>query len=235
MTRILIVDDEPLVCRGLRSILADAGDLEVRAEAADGAAALEQATRHRFDVVIMDVRMPRMDGVEATRRLLAGSSVAPAVLMLTTFDLDRHVFAALKAGARGFLLKSAAPEQLVDAVRIIAAGGALLAPSVTGRLIERFARLALPDVDGDRAVAGLSAREREVLLLMATGLSNREIARRLFLGETTVKSHVAAVLAKLGLRDRVQAVIFAYEHGLAGSTAASLEILPTADHDPPHG
>jgi DNA-binding NarL/FixJ family response regulator len=217
-TRLLVVDDQALMRAGFRMILDAEPDLDVVGEAADGAEAVEQAARLAPDVVLMDVRMPVMDGVEATRRL-AGPGVAEPrkVLILTTFDLDEYVFAALRAGASGFLLKDTPPEDLVHAVRVVASGDAVVAPPVTRRLIERFAH-ALPSPDepapSPPAFDLLTERELEVLKLMARGLSNAEIAASLILGETTVKTHVGRVLMKLGLRDRVQAVVLAYESQL---------------------
>jgi DNA-binding NarL/FixJ family response regulator len=210
--RVLIADDQELVREGLRMILdADPG-IEVVGEAADGRQALAEARRLDPDVLLMDVRMPELDGIEATARLAAAGARA-RVLVVTTFDLDAYVYRALKAGASGFLLKDASREQLVGAVRTVAAGEALLAPAITRRLIEDFCRGPEPGAAPEGAAA-LSERELEVLRLLARGLSNAEIAQRLFLGEATVKSHVAHVLAKLGLRDRVQTVVFAYESGL---------------------
>ncbi|HEY3764195.1 MAG TPA: response regulator transcription factor, partial [Gaiellales bacterium] len=185
---------------------------EVVGEAGDGAAAVEAAARLSPDVVLMDVRMPGVDGIEATRRLGKVGSRPPRVLMLTTFDLDEYVYDALRAGASGFLLKDAPAAQLIDAIRIVAAGDALLAPSITRRLIAEFVRRPLPA--DEPALAQLTAREREVLVLIGSGLSNREIAAELYLGEATVKTHVKRVLAKLVLRDRVQAVVLAYRCGL---------------------
>ena len=213
--RVLVVDDQALVRAGLGVILGAQVDIEVVGEAADGFEAVEAAGRLRPDVVLMDIRMPRLDGLEATRRILAGGSTgASRVMILTTFDTDEHVFESLRAGASGFLLKDAPREQLVEAVRTVAAGEALLAPSVTRRLIEEFSRRPVPDERSAASLASLTAREREVLDAMARGLSNAEMAEALFVGEATVKSHVAHVLMKLGLRDRVQAVIFAYEAGI---------------------
>jgi DNA-binding NarL/FixJ family response regulator len=210
MIRVLLADDQALVRTGFRMILKAEPDLEVVGEAADGEQAVAAARRLAPDVVVMDVRMPNMDGLEATRRILAGDG--PRVLMLTTFDLDEYVYEALRAGASGFLLKDGPADQLVGAIRAVAAGDALLAPAVTRRLIEAFARQAPPAPD--RALAELTTREREVLEQLARGLSNAEIAERFTVGEATVKTHVAHVLAKLGLRDRTQAVVFAYESGL---------------------
>jgi DNA-binding NarL/FixJ family response regulator len=211
--RVLIADDQALVRGGFRAILEAAPDIEVVAEAADGAEAVELARRHRIDVALIDIRMPRVDGIEATRRLMSESRAATRVLILTTFDHDQYVYEALRAGASGFLLKDVEPERLAPSVRVVAAGEALLAPSITRRLIEEFARRPVVDADSG-PLARLTAREREVLTQVARGLSNAEIAGRLFLSEATVKTHVAHVLAKLELRDRVQAVVFAYESGL---------------------
>ena len=212
--RVLLCDDQALVRSGFRMILETREDLEVVGEAEDGVQALELAWRQLPDVVLMDVRMPRLDGVEATRRLVAAGSEA-RVLILTTFDLDEYVFEALRAGASGFLLKDVQPAQLVDAIRVVAHGEALLAPTVTRRLLDRFAR-SLPGAPEPPApeLAELTDREREVLALLAEGLSNAELAERLFLSETTVKTHVSSILRKLGLRDRVQAVVLAYQAGL---------------------
>ena len=209
--RVVVADDHVLVRSGITGLL-EGADLDVVGEAADGADAVEVGLRLRPDVVVMDVRMPRLDGIEATRRLRRHSG-APQVLVLTTFDLDEYVFRALQAGAAGFLLKDAPAGRLVEAVRTVAAGEALLAPAVTRRLIERY--LATPAAaPGEDPAKDLSAREREVWLLVARGLSNAEIAAELVVSEATVKAHVRRVLAKLGLRDRVQAVVLAYETGL---------------------
>jgi DNA-binding NarL/FixJ family response regulator len=210
--RVLIADDQALMRGGFRLILDAQDDLEVVGEAIDGRDAVEQYRRLRPNVVVMDVRMPAMDGIEATRRLTADDPPA-RVLILTTFDLDEYVFDALRAGASGFLLKDRPPEELVAAVRVVASGEALLAPSITRRLIEEFARR--PDSGPPPPqLDDLTDREREVLVLMAHGLSNTEIAGRLFVAETTVKTHVGRVLQKLSLRDRAQAVVLAYESGL---------------------
>jgi DNA-binding NarL/FixJ family response regulator len=209
--RVVVVDDQALVRAGFRMILRAEPDLEVVGEAADGREALEVVTATSPDVVLMDVRMPEMDGIEATR-LLTAAPGGPRVLMLTTFDLDALVYDALCAGASGFLLKEAPPEQLVAGVRTVAAGEQLLAPSVTRRLIERFTLSGPPAPAG--TVEGLTPRELEVLQLVARAMTNAEIAAHLFVSETTVKTHVARILMKLGLRDRVQAVVLAYERGL---------------------
>jgi DNA-binding NarL/FixJ family response regulator len=212
--RVLLCDDQALVRSGFRMILEAREDLEVVGEAEDGVQALELTWRLLPDVVLMDVRMPRLDGVEATRRLVAAGAEA-RVLILTTFDVDEYVFEALRAGASGFLLKDVQPAQLVDAVRVVARGEALLAPTVTRRLLDRFARsLPGPPEPPAPELAELTDREREVLALLAEGLSNAELAERLFLSETTVKTHVSSILRKLGLRDRVQAVVLAYQAGL---------------------
>jgi DNA-binding NarL/FixJ family response regulator len=215
--RVLIVDDQALVRAGFRMILDAEVDIEVAGEAADGDEAVSEAERLQPDVVLMDVRMPQVDGIEATRRLLSGDRSETKVVMLTTFDMDEYVYDALRAGASGFLLKDVPPEQLVAGIRAVAQGDALLAPSITRRVIEEFVRRPPSSVRTmPPEVAELTARELEVLKLLARGLSNAEIAKELFVSETTVKTHVAHVLNKLSLRDRVQAVVFAYECGLAG-------------------
>ncbi|TQS42230.1 response regulator [Cryptosporangium phraense] len=216
MIRVLLVDDQALVRGGFRSILAGQDDIVVVGEAADGAEAIEQALLTSPDVVVMDIRMPRLDGIEATRRLFSDARLTAHVLMLTTFDLDEYVYAALRAGASGFLLKSAPPRELAGAIRTVAAGDSLLAPEITRRMIEEYVRRPRPGTrpDVERALDRLTSREREVLGLIAGGRSNAEIAAVLFLSEPTVKTHVTRILAKLGLRDRVQAVVFAYECGL---------------------
>jgi DNA-binding NarL/FixJ family response regulator len=210
--RVLIADDQALVRSGFRMILEVRDDLEVVGEAATGSEAVELAARLDPDVILMDVRMPGLDGVEATRRLTASGSRA-RVLILTTFDVDEYVYEAIRAGASGFLLKDVQPAQLVEAVRVVADGEGLLAPTVTRRLLERFAS-ELPDEKPPVSLESLTPRELEILRLVASGLSNAEIAERLVVTEATVKTHVSAVLRKLGLRDRVQAVVLAYDTGL---------------------
>jgi len=212
---VLIADDQALVRAGFRMILEAEHDIQVVGEAADGREAVAEARRLRPDIVLMDVRMPDVDGIEATRRLLGDDGAAVKVVMLTTFDMDEYVYDALRAGASGFLLKDVPPEQLVDGIRAVASGDALLAPSVTRRVIEEFVRRPPDSVrTAPPELAELTARELEVLKLVARGLANAEIAKELFISETTVKTHVAHVLMKLKLRDRVQAVVFAYESGL---------------------
>jgi len=210
MISVLIADDQELVRTGFRLILDLEDDMEVVGEAGDGAACVRAAAREDPDVVLMDVRMPRLDGIAATRELTASGRRA-RVLVLTTFDLDEYVYEALRAGAVGFLLKDAPREQLVAAIRQAASGDALLAPSVTRRLIERFVGTGPADEALRARVDALSSREREVLTLVARGMSNAEIAHALFIGDATVKTHIARMLAKLGARDRVQAVVIAYE------------------------
>jgi DNA-binding NarL/FixJ family response regulator len=212
---VLIVDDQSLVRTGFRMILEAEEDIEVVGEAADGRQAVEEARRLRPDVVLMDVRMPEMDGIEATRRLLAVDDGKTKVVMLTTFDMDEYVYDALRAGASGFLLKDVPPEQLVNGIRAIGSGDALLAPSVTRRVIEEFVRRPPDSVrTTPPELEELTPRELEVLKLIARGLSNAEIAAELVVSETTVKTHVAHLLMKLNLRDRVQAVVLAYESGV---------------------
>ena len=213
--RVLIVDDQELVRTGFRLFLETQPGLAVVGEAGDGEEAIERVRELRPDVVLMDIRMPTMDGVEATAKLTSGAiEPAPRVLVLTTFDLDEYVFGALRAGAAGFLLKDAPRERLIEAIRVVHGGEALLSPSITRRLIEDFAARSDRIEPPAAVLAELTPREREVLGLVAHGLSNAEIAARLVVTEATVKSHVGAVLLKLGLRDRVQAVVFAYEHGI---------------------
>jgi DNA-binding NarL/FixJ family response regulator len=211
--RVLLVDDQALVRSGFRLILDTREDLEVVGEAEDGREVVELARALNPDVVLMDVRMPHVDGVEATRRLAAAGSRA-RVLILTTFDLDEYVYAAIRAGASGFLLKDVQPAQLVEAIRVVAAGEALLAPTVTRRLLDHFADQLPGPQQQPPELARLTERELEILTLLAGGLSNAELAERLFLSETTVKTHVSSVLRKLELRDRVQAVVLAYQVGL---------------------
>ncbi|WP_345636622.1 response regulator transcription factor [Rugosimonospora acidiphila] len=219
MIRVVIVDDQSLVRAGFRMVLASQPDIEVVGEAGDGAEALRVLGRVRADVVVMDVRMPIMDGVEATRRLCGGdrdsaAGGGPRVLVLTTFDTESDAFAALQAGASGFLLKNVPPEELLSAIRVVAGGEAVVAPRITRRLLDRFAGQLAPRPGDAGRLAALTEREREVLLLVTQGLSNVEIAENLYVAETTVKTHVGRILTKLGLRDRVQAVILAYETGL---------------------
>jgi DNA-binding NarL/FixJ family response regulator len=228
--RILIVDDQAVVRLGFTALLESQGDMAVVGAAGDGQQAVRLARQLKPDVVLMDIRMPVLDGIQATRQLMASES-PPRVLVLTTFDLDDYVYDALRAGASGFLLKDATPEEILSAVRVIGGGDALLAPAVTSRLIAEFAsraRLVPPP-----ELASLTPREGEVLLLVAAGLANGEIARRLCLAEQTVKSHVSSVLFKLGLRDRVQAVVLAYESGLVVPGAGSRDELTAREVRPP--
>ena len=221
MTTVLIADDQALVRRGFRLILEIEPDIEVIGEAADGEEAVTRSRDLRPDIVLMDVRMPGLDGISATRRLTSDADlVGTRVVMLTTFDMDEYVYEALEAGASGFLLKDVEPELLVAGIHAVHCGDSLLAPSVTRRMIETF--LTAPrvrDPEERRALATLTNREREILLMMARGLTNAEIATELFVSDTTVKTHVGRVLMKLGLRDRVQVVIFAYESGLVSGSA----------------
>jgi DNA-binding NarL/FixJ family response regulator len=212
--RVLVADDQELVRAGIVAMLGTQPDLSVVAEAGDGHAAVEAARAHRPDVVLMDVRMPRLDGIEATRQICRTAGLTSRIVILTTFDLDEYVYAALRAGASGFLLKDAPREQLYHAVRTVAAGDALLAPSVTRRLIEQHVRATDRAPDMSRVLNELTAREREVLVLVAAGLSNAEIATRLHLGEATVRTHVGHIFAKTGSRDRAQAIVFAYRSRL---------------------
>jgi DNA-binding NarL/FixJ family response regulator len=217
--RVVVADDQALVRTGFRMILTADG-IEVVAEALNGAEAVEAVRRTLPDVVLMDIRMPEMDGLEATRRIMTGAPNEPRVIILTTFDLDHYVYAALSAGASGFLLKDVTPEHLVAAVRMVRAGDALLAPAITRRLVERFAGRRPDTAAVHRDLAALTPRELEVLQLLAQGLSNSELAAQLVLSEATVKTHVARILAKLGLRDRVQAVVVAYETGLVSPSGS---------------
>jgi DNA-binding NarL/FixJ family response regulator len=212
MIRVLLADDQALVRGGFRSILEGQDDIEVVAEASDGAEAVEQAAKSKPDVLLMDIRMPLVDGIEATRRVV--DTLQARVLILTTFDHDSYVYDALQAGASGFLLKSAPPRELAAAIRTVAAGQSLLAPEITRRMIEEYVRRPAPSSGPPAVLADLTARELEVLRLIAEGRSNGEIAALLFLSEPTVKTHVTRIFSKLGLRDRVQAVILAYECGL---------------------
>ncbi len=209
--RVLVADDQSMVRAGFRMLLTGEPDIEVVAEAGNGREAIEKAARFDPTVVLMDIRMPELDGLEATRRILASDDLA-RVLILTTFDLDEYVYEALSAGASGFVLKDDPPEQLIAAIRTVAGGDALLSPTITKRVIEQFARI--PHPTPPKELAELTAREREVLRLIATGLANAEIGRELYISDTTVKTHVTHVLQKLNLRDRVQAVVLAYQTGL---------------------
>lgn len=213
MIRILIADDQAVIRAGLRMILEAQDDLEIVGEATDGAEAIEAVRTLQPDVALMDIRMPALDGIEATRRI-ANSALPTRVLVLTTYGLDENVYDALKAGASGFLLKTDSPERLIDAVRVVAAGEALLAPEITRRLIDHFVAGSHPTANAPE-LEQLTVREREVLKLLARGHTNAEIAAELYVSEGTVKTHVARILAKLDLRDRTQAVIYAYENGLS--------------------
>ena len=224
MIRVLVVDDQALVRAGFRMILEAEVDLVVAGEAANGEDAVRQVEACAPDVVLMDVRMPGVDGIEATRRILARSDSGVRVIMLTTFDMDEYVYDALRAGASGFLLKDVPPEQLVDGIRAVVSGEALLSPSVTRRLIEVYLDRPAPAPAPTPMIDALTPREREILVLLARGRSNAEIAEQLVVSETTVKTHVTRVLMKLGLRDRVQAAIYAYEHGVVQIGRADAEI-----------
>jgi DNA-binding NarL/FixJ family response regulator len=218
--RVLLADDQALVRGGLRKLVETEPDMTVVAEAADGLQAVDSARASKPDVAVLDIRMPQLDGIEATRRIVAALGDGVRVLILTTFGLDDYVFDALRAGASGFMLKDAPPEELLDAIRVVAGGSALLAPAVTRAVIAEFARRSPPaEADKSHRLAELTAREREVLILLTRGRSNAEIAADLVVSEATVKTHVAHVLLKLGVRDRVQAVILAYETGLVSPGA----------------
>jgi DNA-binding NarL/FixJ family response regulator len=216
MIRVAIADDQAMVRTGFRMIVGSQTDMEVAGEAGEGQAAIDLVRRERPDVILMDIRMPRVDGIAATRTI-TGAGLPTRVVILTTYELDEYVFDALAAGASAFLLKAAPPEELIRAIRVVASGDALLAPSVTRRLIEEFAKRPEPQARKAKQLEALTEREREVLREVAGGFTNSEIAARLHVAETTVKTHVAHVLDKLELRDRVQAVILAYEAGFAGS------------------
>jgi DNA-binding NarL/FixJ family response regulator len=226
--RVLVADDQSMVRAGFRMLLSGRDDIDVVAEASNGLEAIEKAERFDPDVILMDIRMPELDGLEATRRIL-GSGGATRILVLTTFDLDEYVYEALRAGASGFVLKDDPPEQLLAAIRTVAAGDALLSPTVTKRVIEQFTRLPRPTPP--KEIDELSARERDVLRLVARGLSNAEIGRELYISETTVKTHVTHVLQKLNLRDRVQIVVLAHQSGLVDSAPHQR----TGDDDEPTG
>jgi DNA-binding NarL/FixJ family response regulator len=214
MISVLLADDDELTRTGLRLIIESDKDLRVVGEAADGQEAIHLARALGPDVVLMDIRMPGVDGLEATRRIVEEAEDSPRVLILTTFELDEYVFGALRAGASGFLLKRSSPEVLIEGIKVVAAGDGLLAPSVTRRLIQEFARQPGPPAASAASLATLTQREREVLSLVGAGLSNGELAARLYISEATVKTHIKRILMKLGLRDRIQAVVLAYEVGL---------------------
>lgn len=215
MLRVLVVDDQVLVRRGFAMILDHQDDIEIVAEAGNGIEAVAAAREHKPDVVLMDIRMPELDGLEATAQILSESGDETRVIVLTTFDPDEYIYRALRAGASGFLLKDIPPEELVAAVRTVADGGALLGPGITRRLIEQFARQGGADTALAARIERLTEREREVLRCVGSGMNNQEISERLGIGPATVKTHVSSLLSKLGLRDRAQAVVFAYESGLA--------------------
>jgi DNA-binding NarL/FixJ family response regulator len=210
-TRVLVADDQSMVRAGFRMLLGGEEDMEVVAEASNGIEAVDKAARFNPDIILMDIRMPQLDGLQATRRILAVDKAA-RILILTTFDLDEYVFEALRAGASGFVLKDDSPEQLIAAIRTVAAGDALLSPAITKRVIQKFARTPTPAPP--KELEELSERERDVFRLMTHGLSNAEIGKQLYISETTVKTHVTHILQKLNLRDRVQAVVLAYQTGL---------------------
>ena len=220
MIRVLVADDQSMVRAGFRMLLAGEEDIEVVAEASNGLEAVDKAARFDPTVVLMDVRMPELDGLQATRRILAADNAA-RILILTTFDLDEYVYEALRAGASGFVLKDDSPEQLIAAIRTVAAGEALLSPTITKRVIQKFARLPRPAPP--KELDELSEREREVFRLISRGLSNGEIAQELYISETTVKTHVTHILQKLGLRDRVQAVVLAYQTGVFEAESSALK------------
>ena len=215
MIRVLVADDQSMVRAGFRMLLGGEEDIEVVAEASNGLEAVDKAARFNPGIILMDIRMPELDGLEASRRILA-TDPAARILILTTFDLDEYVFEALRAGASGFVLKDDSPEQLLGAIRTVAAGDALLSPTITRRVIQAFARS--PSQTPPKELDDLSERERDVFRLMARGLSNAEIGQELYIGETTVKTHVTHILQKLSLRDRVQAVVLAYQAGLVEPT-----------------
>lgn len=215
MLRVVVVDDQALVRRGFAMVLEHEGDIEVVAEAGNGLEAIEAARMHRPDIILMDIRMPELDGLAATERILADSADALRIIVLTTFDPDEYIYRALRAGASGFVLKDIPPEALVAAVRTVADGGALLDAGITRRLIGRFAQQGAHSHELVERLERLTGRERDVLTSLGSGLNNREIAAKLDIGEATVKSHVSSLLSKLGLRDRAQAVVFAYESGVA--------------------
>ncbi|WP_236074775.1 response regulator [Teredinibacter purpureus] len=215
MLRVLVVDDQALVRRGLALVLAHESDIEVVAEASNGFEAIEAAREHKPDIILMDIRMPKLDGLEATARILANASDNTRVIILTTFDPDEYVYRALRVGASGFVLKDIPPEALVNAVRTVAEGGAMLSPTITRRMIGQFTQHMKTERNFAERLQRLTTREREVLQALANGKSNAEIAEALFIGAATVKTHVSSLLSKLGIRDRAQAVVFSYECGLS--------------------
>jgi DNA-binding NarL/FixJ family response regulator len=223
--RVLVADDQSMVRAGFRMLLSGEADIEVVAEASTGLEAVDKAARFEPTVVLMDIRMPELDGLEATRRILAADPTA-RVLILTTFDLDEYIYAGLRAGASGFVLKDDPPEQLIAAIRTVAAGDALLSPAVTRRVIKQFARI--PHPQPPKGLDELTTREREILRLIVDGLSNAEIGKELYIGETTVKTHVTHILQKLDLRDRVQAVVLAYQTGMLETGALGPDARPPA-------
>ena len=231
--RVVIADDQALVRSGFRLILEKRSDLEVVAEAENGQDAVRLTHQLQPDLILMDIRMPELDGIEATRKIVASGSLA-RILVLTTFDLDEYVYAALQAGASGFLLKDVRPAELVEGIRLVARGNALLGPSVTQRLLERFIATEQTPRLTSNAIGTLTSREREILCLLASGLSNSELADRLVVGEATIKSHVSSVLRKLGVRDRVQAVIAAYDAGLVHPQAGNPQSGVKKADDPAH-